>query len=90
VKPPVWLIPDHKPAIHWVVSATPKLTTASHATLRAAKKPPETVVHDPANHRRPLRLIWGAKISIVIIAWAILLVYVAHAAISASLPVVGK
>jgi hypothetical protein len=58
--------------------------------LKALKKPADTIVHYPANHPRPMHMIWSAKIAVVILAWSTLLVYVAHAAISASLPSLGK
>lgn len=78
--------------IQYVVGALRTATVArqKEKALKAASEPPDTVVHYPANHPRPMNLIWRAKISVVIVAWTILLVYVAHAAISASLPMVGK
>jgi hypothetical protein len=78
--------------IQYVVGAlrTENVARQKEKALRAAKQPPDTVVHYPANHPHPMKLIWRAKISVVLLAWTILLIYVAHAAVTASLPTVGK
>ena len=74
--------------LQYVVGAerTRRVARANEEQLAATHQSPSTLVVYPESHPKPMNRLWWAKISLVLIAWAILLVFVLSKAVTASLP----
>jgi len=74
--------------LQYVVGAerTRRIARTNEEELAATRQPPTTPVQYPASHPKPVNRSWWTKISLVLIAWAILLVFVLAKAVTASLP----
>lgn len=74
--------------LQYVVGAehTRRIARSNEEQLAATHQPPSTPVVYPASHPKPMNRLWWTKISLVLIAWAILLVFVLSRAVTASLP----
>lgn len=54
--------------------------------LELEKTPPDAPVAYPEGHPKPMETLWRVKITLVVAAWSILVVFVFVKAITASLP----
>lgn len=74
--------------LQYVVGAelTRRIARTNEKELAANSQPLNTPVQYPASHPKPMNRLWWAKIGLVLVAWAILLVFVLDKAVTASLP----